>query len=151
VTTIHGGERSNVVPDYAYCEMDVRASDRDGLKAIEAAMQRVVSQANFEGTTATVSGSMRCMPFERSPRNARLVFYAKEAGKELDLKIEDLGSGGASDANNTSAIDIPTIDGLGAGGGLAHNPDEYVELDYLPTRIALLSGLVQKISDKGMR
>ncbi|HEY4385395.1 MAG TPA: M20 family metallopeptidase [Ktedonobacteraceae bacterium] len=151
VTTIHGGERSNVVPDYAYCEMDVRASDRDGLKAIEAAMQRVVSQANFEGTSATVSGSMRCMPFERSPRNARLVFYAKEAGKELDLKIEDLGSGGASDANNTSAIDIPTIDGLGAGGGLAHNPDEYVELDYLPTRIALLSGLVQKISDKGMR
>jgi glutamate carboxypeptidase len=85
------------------------------------------------------------MPFERSERNTPLVQMAKEAGKELGLKIEDLGSGGASDANNTSPLGIPTIDGLGAGGGLAHNPDEYIELDYLPTRIALLSGLVQHI------
>jgi glutamate carboxypeptidase len=146
VTTIAGGERSNVVPEHAYCDMDVRVSDRDGLKAIEAAMRKVVAKTVIEGTSASVSGSMRCMPFERSERNARLVYYAKEAGKELGLKIEDLGSGGASDANNTSAIGIPTIDGLGAGGGLAHNPDEYVELEYLPTRIALLTGLVQKIS-----
>ena len=151
VTKIHGGERSNVVPDYAYCEMDVRASDRAGLKAIEAAMQQVVTRVAIEGTSATVSGSMRCMPFERSPRNTRLVQYAKEAGGELDIKIEDLGSGGASDANNTSAVGTPTIDGMGSGGGLAHNSDEYVELDYLPARIALISGLVQKISDHGMR
>jgi glutamate carboxypeptidase len=40
---------------------------------------------------------------------------------------------------------IPTLDGLGAGGGLAHNPGEYIELDYLPTRIALVAGLVQRI------
>ncbi len=151
VTMIHGGERSNVVPEYAYCDMDVRASDRDGVKAIEDAMQKVAAKTTIPGTTASVSGSMRCMPFEHSPRNNRLVHYAKEAGKELALKIEDRGSGGASDANNTSAIGIPTIDGLGAGGGLAHNPDEYVELDYLPTRIALLAGLVQKISSNGMR
>jgi glutamate carboxypeptidase len=71
---------------------------------------------------------------------------AQEAGSELNLKIEDVGSGGASDANNTSELGVPTIDGLGAGGGLAHNPGEYIELDYLPTRIALLTGLVQKIA-----
>jgi glutamate carboxypeptidase len=151
VTTISGGQRSNVVPDYAYCDMDVRVSDREGLKTIEKAMKKVVSKTYIEGTTASVSGAMRCMPFEHSPRNNRLVGYAKEAGKELGLKINDLGSGGASDANNTAALGIPTIDGLGAGGGLAHNPDEYVELDYLPTRIALLAGLVQKISVNGIK
>jgi glutamate carboxypeptidase len=87
------------------------------------------------------------MPFERTKRNAQLVQLTKDAGSELGLKIEDLGSGGASDANTTSALGIPTIDGLGAGGDLAHNPNEYIDLDYLPVRIALLSGLVQKIDE----
>ncbi len=146
VGTIRGGERTNVVPDFAYCEMDVRVSDQSGLKAIEAAIQRVAAKTYIDGTKTSVSGGMRCMPFERSKRNEPLIGLAKEAGSELGLKIQDLGSGGASDANTTAAAGIPTIDGLGAGGGLAHNSGEYIELDYLPTRIALLSGLVARIS-----
>jgi len=108
-------------------------------------MERVVSQNVLQGTQISLSGYMLAQPFERNERNARLIQLAKEAGSELGLKIEDVGSGGASDANNTAAVGVPTIDGLGAGGGLAHNPGEYIELDYLPTRIALLAGLVQKI------
>jgi len=147
VGVIHGGERTNVVPDFAYCEMDVRASDMQGISAIEAAMHEVAAHTTIQGTTTTLSGGMRCLPFERSERNMQLVQKVKEAGKELGLEIADLGSGGASDANTTSGMGIPTIDGLGAGGGLAHNPGEYVELDYLPVRIALLTGLVRKIGE----
>src|SRR5579863_5816018 len=145
VGVIHGGERTNVVPDYAYCEMDVRASDHAGIKAMEAAMRQVTTQRVLEGTTIIFSGEMRSMPFERNKRNAGLVQLAREVGSELGLNIEDVGSGGASDANNTAALGIPTIDGLGAGGALAHNPGEFVELDYLPMRIALLAGLVWRV------
>ncbi len=145
VGVIHGGERTNVVPDYAYFDMDVRASDQAGIQAIETAMRQVVDQNVLQGTQITLSGYMLAQPFERNGLNARLIQLAKEVGSELGLRIEDVGSGGASDANNTAAVGVPTIDGLGAGGGLAHNPGEYVELDYLPTRIALLAGLVQKI------
>lgn len=145
VGIIHGGERTNVVPDYAYFDMDVRASDKAGIKAIEAAMHKITKEHVLQGTKITLTGSMLSMPFERNKRNAQLVQLVKEAGNELGLKITDVGSGGASDANNTAALGIPTIDGLGAGGGLAHNPGEFIELDYLPTRIALLSGLVQRI------
>src|SRR5437588_12532122 len=144
VDIIHGGERVNVVPDLAYCEMDVRVSDEAGLQAIEAAMRKVAAKTVLQGTSITLSGGMACMPFERKG-NEQLVQLAKEAGNELGLKIEDVGSGGASDANNAAVVGVPTIDGLGAGGGLAHNPGEYIELDYLPTRIALLAGLVRKI------
>jgi glutamate carboxypeptidase len=144
VGIIHGGERVNVVPDYAYCEMDVRVSDVAGLQAIESAMRKVAAKTVLQGTSITLSGGMACMPFEHKG-NEQLVQLAKEAGNELGLKIEDVGSGGASDANNAAVVRVPTIDGLGAGGGLAHNPGEYIELDYLPTRIALLAGLVHKI------
>ncbi len=146
VGVIHGGERTNVVPDYAYCDIDVRASDGTASAAIEAAMRRVTQQKVLQGTRITLSGSMISQPFERNERNALLLRLAQQVGNELGLKIEGVGSGGASDANNTSPLGIPTIDGLGAGGGLAHNAGEFVELDYLPTRIALLAGLVAAVA-----
>lgn len=147
VGIIHGGERTNVVPDYAYCDMDIRVSDPAGLKALEAAMHKVASKSTVQGTTITLSGSMCHMPFERNERNARLVKLAQAVGTEMGLKIEDVGSGGGSDGNTTSAMGVPTLDGLGAGGSLAHNPGEYIELDYLSTRIALVASLVQRIGN----
>lgn len=145
VGIIRGGERTNVVPDNAYFDMDVRVNDQAGLEAIEAAMHKVTTQNMLQGTRITLSGSMLCRPFERNQRNTPLVDLVKDAGRALGLKIQDVGSGGASDANTSAAMSIPTLDGLGAGGGLAHNPGEYIELDYLPTRIALVAGLVKKI------
>ena len=145
VGIIHGGERTNVVPDYAYFDMDVRASDQRAARNLEAAMRQVTTQNKLQGTTISLSGSMLCQPFERNSANERIVQLAREAGSPLGLKIQDVGSGGASDANTTAAMGIPTIDGLGAGGGLAHNPGEFIELDYLPTRIALVTGLIRKI------
>jgi glutamate carboxypeptidase len=145
VGIIHGGERTNVVPDYAYFDMDVRASDQKAARALEAAMRQVTTQNKLQGTTITLSGSMLCQPFERNQANERIVQLVREAGSPLGLKIQDVGSGGASDANTTAAMGIPTIDGLGAGGGLAHNPGEFIELDYLPTRIALVMSLIRKI------
>ncbi|EFH87528.1 M20 family metallopeptidase [Ktedonobacter racemifer] len=145
VTSIQGGDRKNVIPDYAYCDMDVRASNMRGIHEIEEAMQRAVRQQHIPETQAQVSGSMRSLPFEHSEVNAPLIRMTQEAGAELGIAIHDVASGGASDANNTSPVGVPTLDGLGAGGGLAHNPDEYVELEYLPERIALLSGLIGRI------
>jgi glutamate carboxypeptidase len=147
VGIIRGGDRTNVVPDYAYVDMDVRAVDQASHRELEAAMRQVTYQNKLQGTRITISGSMLCQPFERNKRNAHLVELAKAAGHELGLQIQDATSGGASDANTTSAIGIPTLDGLGAGGGLAHNPGEYIELDYLPTRIALVAGLVRRIGE----
>ncbi len=85
VGVIHGGERTNVVPDYAYFDMDVRASDTAGIQAIEAAIKRVTTLHVLQGTQITVSGSMISHPFERNQRNAHLVRLAQEAGSELDL------------------------------------------------------------------
>jgi glutamate carboxypeptidase len=76
-------------------------------------------------------------PFKRNKRDTHLIELAKATGHELSLKIQDATSGGASDVNTTSARGIPILDGMGAGGGLAHNPGEFIELDYLATRIAL--------------
>src|SRR5947199_4059310 len=62
VGIIRGGERTNIVPDYAYCEMDVRATDLAGIQAIEAAMRRVTTEHVLDGTSITLSGNMMSLP-----------------------------------------------------------------------------------------
>ncbi|GCE18732.1 M20 family metallopeptidase [Dictyobacter kobayashii] len=147
VGIIKGGERTNIVPDYAYCDIDVRVSDRAGLKAIEEAMRQVTSHTVLDGTSIVLSGGVSNMPFERTEESLKLVRLAQQVGAQLGLQIEDVSSGGASDANTTAGLGVPTIDGLGATGGLAHNPDEYIEVDQLPVRIALVSGLLQRLCE----
>jgi len=146
VGIVKGGERTNIVPDYAYCDIDVRVSNQKGIEDIEQAMRNVAKKTVLDGTTVTLSGGIQSMPFEKAAGSARLVELARQAATEVGITMfEDVASGGASDANTTAAMGIPTIDGLGAGGGHAHNPAEYIELDYLPTRIALITSLLQHI------
>src|SRR5579859_7178491 len=45
VGVIRGGERTNVVPAYASCDIDIRVSDQAGLKVLEAAMHKVISKS----------------------------------------------------------------------------------------------------------
>ena len=54
----------------------------------------------------------------------------------------DAATGGASDANTTAGLGVPTIDGLGPVGGLDHSPEEYLELDSIVPRTALLAALL---------
>jgi glutamate carboxypeptidase len=145
VGIIRGGERTNVVPDYACCELDVRAADQAGIQAVEKALHEVTTQHILSDTRIVLSGGMGCQPFERNAQNEPLIALVKAAGADLGLDIQDVSTGGASDANTSSWAGTPTLDGLGTGGGLAHNPDEYVELDYLPRRIALVMGLVKRL------
>lgn len=145
VGIIRGGERTNVVPDYSCCELDVRAADQAGIRAVEKAMRDITTQHILDGTRIEMSGGMGCQPFERNAQNEPLLAQVKAAGADLGLDIQDVGTGGASDANTASWAGVPTLDGLGAGGGLAHNPEEYVELSYLPRRIALVMRLVKRL------
>jgi glutamate carboxypeptidase len=56
-----------------------------------------------------------------------------------------MASGGAGDANTTAAAGLPTIDGLGPVGGEAHGPSEWLDLDSVAPRIALLAGLLARV------
>ena len=61
----------------------------------------------------------------------------------MAIDLKEGSTGGASDGNLTSAIGIPTLDGLGAVGDGAHALDEWVEIESLPERAALVAGLIE--------
>ena len=59
------------------------------------------------------------------------------------------GTGGASDANTTAALGLPTLDGLGPIGGDDHSADEWLDLSSVVPRTTLLAGLIAAIGAGG--
>ena len=70
----------------------------------------------------------------------------EKTGEELGINITWQAVGGGSDANLTSAIGIPTLDGLGPIGGALHSDDEWLQLDSIAPRIQLLAKVIEKIA-----
>ena len=60
----------------------------------------------------------------------------------LGFPLHDCATGGASDANTTAGMGVPTIDGLGPVGGYDHSPDEYLETESIVPRTTLLAALI---------
>jgi glutamate carboxypeptidase len=64
----------------------------------------------------------------------------------LGFETKDTATGGASDANTTSGMGVPSIDGLGPIGGMNHSPEEYLEVDSIVPRTTLLAALLLEVS-----
>lgn len=140
---IRAGERSNVIPDVALAEIDVRVprlADAEQLDAKLRALSPFDRRCRIE-----VSGGLNRPPMERSPGGLKLFRLARELGRRIGLELGESTSGGGSDGNFTAALGVPTLDGLGAVGEGAHARNESVLVDRLPERAALLAGLIEAI------
>jgi len=67
---------------------------------------------------------------------------AKFLAKQMNLALGECTVGGGSDGNFTGALGIPTLDGLGAVGDGAHSDHEYIFINSMPARAALLAALL---------
>ena len=79
---------------------------------------------------------------EKTEATARLVDRAKKIAADLGFEVDDAATGGASDANPVAGLGVPTLDGLGPIGGADHSPAEWLDLESVTPRIALLAGLI---------
>jgi len=143
VGVIQGGTRSNVVPAEAAIEVDVRVATIEEASRMATAVHAL--QPQLSGARLEVRGLINRPPMVRTSDSVRLFELARSVGKELGIDIDEGSTGGASDGNFTSALGIPTLDGLGAVGDGAHAIDEYVEIASLPHRAALIAGMIQRI------
>ena len=144
---IRGGTRPNVVPERCELKVDVRAATVDAFTAAVAEVERIVRDPRVAGTTATISHTAGHQPMERSAASERLVALAVAIAGELGFPLRDAATGGASDANSTSAAGLPTLDGLGPIGGDDHSTDEWLDVTSIVPRTALLAGLIARVGD----
>ncbi|MBE3596700.1 MAG: M20 family metallopeptidase [Hydrogenibacillus sp.] len=140
VGVIRGGVRSNVVPDEAEAWVDVRVEEMDDARALDEAMRSLAG--DVDGVSITVEGGLNRPPMERTPNNARLFELAQSLGKRYGLDLTEAKAGGGSDGNFTSALGVPTLDGLGPEGDGAHAVHEHILKGSLVPRTALLAHLL---------
>ena len=140
---IQGGTRSNVVAAEAVARVDVRITRlADGAKL----HRRFMGLKPFDKwTKLTVSGGINRPPLERTKATAELFGKAKKLGRELGLNLSEVAVGGGSDGNFTSALGVPTLDGMGSVGDGAHANYEHVVISELPRRAALLARLILEL------
>jgi len=142
---IHGGTRPNVVPERCEMEVDLRAATVEAFDAAATEIERLASAPTVEGVRVEVRRSAGHPPLEKTDASARLVALAVEIAGELGFSLRDAATGGASDANTTAALGIPTLDGLGPIGGDDHSVDEWLDLDSVVPRTALLAALIDRL------
>ena len=139
VGTIDGGIRPNVVAPESRAIVDVRVLHEKDARWIE---EKILGlQPTTPGTQLIIEGSVGRPPMEKTPGNQKLWQRAQQAASELGIEIEEGTAGGGSDGNTTSLY-APTLDGMGAVGDGAHAPGEFVYLDQMVERSALLSRLL---------
>jgi glutamate carboxypeptidase len=149
VGVAQGGTRPNVVAESALLKVDIRATSRATLEEAEAAVRAIAERATVPQVTTTVEEHGRHWPMEKLAASTRLVDHAKAIAGELGFALDDAATGGASDANTTSGMGVPTLDGLGPAGGNDHSPAEYLDVDSIVPRVTLLAALIAAIGRDG--
>jgi len=145
VGVFHSGTRPNVVPDEAEVVGEVRAVTGPALDEAVAAVRALAAAPSVPDVTIEVDEYASWRPMEKLERSGRLAEATIELARGLGFDTIDTATGGASDANTTSGMGIPTIDGLGPVGGRDHSPDEYLDVDSIVPRTALLAALILAI------
>ncbi len=146
VGVIAGGTRPNVVAERCHLEVDVRSTTSDDLDTVDAAIRAIAAATEVPDTTVELEIMAGWRPMEKLARSGRLVEHAQAVAAKLGFEIHDTSTGGASDANTTSGMGIPSLDGLGPIGGNDHAPTEYLDVDSIVPRTALLAGLLLAVA-----
>jgi len=139
VGRVVAGLRPNVIAPEGRAEVDVRVPTREAARRVEAAIHNL--RPETPGVTLHITGEVGRPPLERTPRNRALWELARARGRDLGLALGEGMAGGGSDGNTTSAF-AATLDGLGAVGDGAHADHEFVYVDAMPRRAALLALLL---------
>jgi glutamate carboxypeptidase len=146
VGKIAGGTRPNVVAERCDLEVDVRSTNADGLHEVEAAIRELCATTEVADTTIDANVLVAWLPMEKLERSGRLVEHAQAIAERLGFDVHDTATGGASDANTTSGMGVPTLDGLGPIGGNDHAPAEYLDVESIVPRTTMLAGLLLAIA-----
>ncbi len=140
VCTIRGGTTSNVIPEHAECEADVRFSSMAEAERVDTAFRSLLS--GDERVSLSVGGGINRPPMERTDAVVSLYEDARQLASGFGYELGETQVGGASDGNFVAALGVPVLDGLGIAGAGAHTLGEHILLRDIAKRATLVALLL---------
>jgi glutamate carboxypeptidase len=140
VGLIAGGQSVNTTAPYAEGQIDLRYVEPADRDAVMAAIDKIVATSHVPGTSATLTIKGEFLPAVQNEASKTLFHAYQHAARDAGLAtLAGEFSGGCADSGFTAAVGTPTICGVGPVGGLAHTPEEYLELDSIVPRAQALA------------
>jgi glutamate carboxypeptidase len=142
VGVIHGGTVSNVVPEEAVVQVDVRVMQPGEWERLETEMNQL--KPVLQGTSLEIFGRLNRPPMPFDETMKATFEKARSIAARIGMDLKAGGTGGGSDANFVAPLGIPVLDGLGAIGEGYHSEREYIFADSLHERAKLVAALLRE-------
>ncbi|WP_459616631.1 M20 family metallopeptidase [Bordetella sp. 2513F-2] len=144
VGSISGGTATNTVPERCRCVVDFRVPD---MASADYVLRRMRELCTVDpDTQLDIDVELNRPPMVKTPETAALLDKARAYAREAGFQLDDAPmTGGGSDANFTSAMGVPTLDGLGADGDGAHTLKEHILVSTLETRVKFWHLLLREL------
>jgi len=134
---IRGGTAAtNVVPDFAQAEIDLRITRMADKEPLFSRLETVARETSaVYGVTIEITGGLNRPPKENHPTEAALFPEFQRAGRDVGLKpFNWIHGGGASDGNFLGAAGLPCFDGIGPEGDHLHSAREFCRVGTIAPR-----------------
>jgi glutamate carboxypeptidase len=142
-TLLSSGNTTNTVPDLATLDIDARSFSQSELERVDREIRTIV--AENPNARIEVSGGLNRPPLQPTSTQA---LYERAEKVAAAIGMPALGSaevGGASDGNFAAAAGAQVLDGLGAVGGGAHAPHEWVSISSMQPRSDFLHAFIKDL------
>jgi glutamate carboxypeptidase len=143
-----GGPATNVVPDRAEAEADLRVTRTADAAPLTARLQELAAQVNArEGYKLELNLWFNRPPKECAPAEEVAFAACQQAGRDLGLPpFSWVHSGGASDGNFMTEAGLPSLDGAGVIGDYLHSNREYCVVSSLAQRAQLTALFLHRLA-----
>jgi glutamate carboxypeptidase len=138
-----GGSAANVIPGSAEAQIDVRVWTQAEAERVSQAIRG--AQTIVPGAQIRVTGGLNRPPMELTPAQEQIFERARSIAASLGMELTHGSAGGGSDGNFTTALGVPTLDGLGCPGDGAHAEHEHILVDRIQPQADLLTALVREL------
>ncbi len=141
---LEGGKATNIVADRARGWGNARFKDAAREDALKRGLFALATAADAPLPRTKIEYESNRPAKPEIPAVRALAEQARAIGEALGEKVGFGKSGGVSDGNLMQAEGLPTIDTMGPRGGNLHRTDEYIELDSMAPRAAMLAILLAR-------
>ena len=139
------GSKTNVIPDTAEANLNIRVADVREFARIEAEIRRIIANRLFPESEVHFTMQIAVLPYGNNPVTLDLAEKVRRIARE-ELGME-LGYRHAIGSNDTSfsAQVCPSLDGFGPGCVAMHTVDEYLPIPTVAPRLYILLRTLEEI------
>ena len=143
-----GGPATNVVPDFATAELDLRVTKMSDRAVLTARLEQLAATINArEGLRLELDLRFNRPPKECLPLEEKLFPEWQRAARDVGIApFSWVHTGGASDGNFLAECGLPTFDGIGPIGDHLHSAREFIVIPTMATRAQIVALFLHRLA-----